>query len=135
MNDWLENVSKNIKHLKDVRGWSQDDLAENAGCSKSVVRDLEAKRANASVNMLSKIADALEVDIADLFTSQSRFNRISLDDALEVLKVKTGIEVFLPPTFKVVERLSSLSERNRDLIFKSIDQMIIAQETSKKKAN
>lgn len=66
MKEWAKIVSINIKRLKTEKGWSQDYLAEKAECSKSVVRDLEAGNGSASLDMLTKIASALDVRVADL---------------------------------------------------------------------
>lgn len=63
---WKALVASNIKVLKREKGWTQDKLAEEASCSKGVVRDLEAGNGSASIDMLSKIAEALGVTASDL---------------------------------------------------------------------
>lgn len=70
MSDWKETVSANLKKWRESYDWSQDELAERAGCSKSVVRDLEAKSSGASVDMLSKLAGALNIELAQLFQNR-----------------------------------------------------------------
>ena len=66
MNDWKKAVASNIKRLKGIHGMSQDLLAEEAGCSKSVIRDLEAGIGSASLDMLTKISQALGVKLNEI---------------------------------------------------------------------
>lgn len=79
MPNWLKTVSKNIKRLKEEIGINQDQLAEKAGCSKSVIRDLEAgsAKASASLDMLEKIAtEGLGVSLEELLRSEQKPNVI-----------------------------------------------------------
>lgn len=68
MSDWLKIASKNIKYLKALKGWTQENLADKASISRSVVRDLEAgnERATSSLDTISKIAKAFDVSLSDL---------------------------------------------------------------------
>ncbi len=73
MSDWLKTTSNNIKALKKSRGWNQEVLADKAGVSKSVVRDLEAAndRATSSLDTLNKIAQAFGVSIQELLSEKT----------------------------------------------------------------
>lgn len=60
-----------ISALRKLRGLSQEKLAEKAGISRSLVSSIEAPgMANGfSLEVFFNIADALEIDPADLITA------------------------------------------------------------------
>ncbi|MGH1412928.1 MAG: helix-turn-helix transcriptional regulator [Pelagimonas sp.] len=61
-----ERIAQNIiKHRKGV-GLSQDNLAKCAGVSRAYIGHIENARHSISLDTLEKIADALDVDAADL---------------------------------------------------------------------
>ena len=51
---------------------SQSALAERAGVSRPVVSDLECGRANATIDVLDRIATALETSVVDLLTKRAK---------------------------------------------------------------
>ena len=56
-----------LEHIRRLRGLSQRELAEKAGVSPATVYELEVgKRPTPRPSTLRKLADALEVEIADL---------------------------------------------------------------------
>jgi transcriptional regulator with XRE-family HTH domain len=63
-----------VRHLRIERGLSQRKLADLIGTSYQTIRRLEAG-ADASdqpLRVIARLADALQVDIADLLTGQTR---------------------------------------------------------------
>ena len=57
-----------IKQLRESKGISQYKLSQMTDISRTYIRNLENnKRCNPSLHILSLIAEALEVDIKDLF--------------------------------------------------------------------
>lgn len=59
-----------IKNLRNHKNISLDDLCNRTGLSRSYLTKLENNHlSNCSVNTLEKIAEALEVNIKDLFYS------------------------------------------------------------------
>lgn len=53
------------------KGWSEMQLAKRAGVSRSTICQLEnGKNQNPTVDIAFKIADALEVDVRELFYAQ-----------------------------------------------------------------
>jgi len=60
-------LSKNIKKKRDLLGLSQAELAEKAGTSTNYVAQIEQMNKFPSVEMLERIAEALEMDSTDLF--------------------------------------------------------------------
>lgn len=63
-------LAKNIRHLREARGWSQEELAERANAS-SVAMIESGQRRNPRMTTLEKIAGAFEVDVATLLQPNS----------------------------------------------------------------
>jgi transcriptional regulator with XRE-family HTH domain len=62
-----DTLGKNIKLLRARRGFSQADLAEEADISINFLSNIERGIKFPQPNMLSKIADALNVEVNELF--------------------------------------------------------------------
>ena len=56
-----------VKELREAKGWNQTVLAYHAGLSPSQVSLIETGKRNPSATTLRGIADALAVDVGDLF--------------------------------------------------------------------
>lgn len=67
-----------ISTLRKIRGFSQENLAENANISRGLLGKIEAPNMahNFSVEVLFDIADALDVDPADLVNASVFPDRI-----------------------------------------------------------
>lgn len=66
--DIRTRVGTTIQQIRHRRGLSQAALAELIDKSEKQIGEIEAGRANAGLETLAWIADALRVDIAELFT-------------------------------------------------------------------
>lgn len=66
-NEFLYKVGLKIKILRDAKKQSQETLAEKAGTSAPYLGTIERGEQNPSLELLKNIADALEVDIRELF--------------------------------------------------------------------
>lgn len=61
-----------IKELRDTNRMSQDELATRSGVSRAIISNLETgTRGNPTMETLSKIATALGVCVADLFSEET----------------------------------------------------------------
>lgn len=61
-----------IKELRELKGMSQDELAKKSSVSRTTISGLESGSiANTTASTISKIAEALEVQVSDIF-----FNKI-----------------------------------------------------------
>ena len=77
----MTTVGEKINALRKKKGYTLDQLAEKAGCSKSYIWELENKNPpRPSAEKLSKIATALEVTM-DYFIGE----KISEEDATDVM--------------------------------------------------
>ena len=60
-------LGKRIRELRTKKGWSQERLADESGMHRSYMWGVEQGVRNPSLRNLTRIADALEVGLADLF--------------------------------------------------------------------
>ncbi len=63
----MNHVGQEIRRLREVRGWSQAQLAVYAGSSQPTVNQIETGKRNPSTATLQKLAGALEVPVSELF--------------------------------------------------------------------
>ena len=87
-------LSRNIKRYRQRKGWSQAVLAEKMGISTNYLSDIETKRGWVSPFSLVKLANALEIEVFELFmpqetASKGEINRINrcLEDFSSSLRV------------------------------------------------
>jgi len=59
-------VGKNLRQLRQARGWSQEDLALTAGVDRTYVSGVERGVRNPTVSVLWQLASALQVEVAVL---------------------------------------------------------------------
>ncbi|VTZ26139.1 XRE family transcriptional regulator [Methylocella tundrae] len=62
-----EIVARNLRTLRHAKGLSQEELADRAGINRNYVGMLEREEHSATVDMLEKLAEVLEVDPAEFF--------------------------------------------------------------------
>ncbi|WP_074168841.1 helix-turn-helix domain-containing protein [Caballeronia fortuita] len=62
-------LSANLKRLRALRGLSQEALAARAGVHRTYASQVERKVVNTSLDNIALLAQALEVDVAELFSS------------------------------------------------------------------
>ena len=63
-------LSDNIKQLRIARGLAQERLGLESGVDRTMVSKVERRIANPTLEMLVKLANTLEVSVADLLTKQ-----------------------------------------------------------------
>lgn len=68
----LRALARNIRRLRKKRKWTQDDLAATAEIEQMAVSLIENRRSNPTIEVLEKVAAALEVPFAELFHFQVR---------------------------------------------------------------
>ena len=65
-----EQVGLNIRNLRNSRGLSQEKLALAADLARSYISEIELAKYSASIDVLERIAHALEVDPKELFNER-----------------------------------------------------------------
>ena len=63
-----QTVAKNLKRLRRERGISQEELADKAEINRNYVGMIERAENAASVDMLEKLAEALEAEPVEFFS-------------------------------------------------------------------
>ena len=56
-----------IRYLRNLRKWSQEDLALESNVNRNYICDLENGRRNPSLEILERIADAFGISLSELF--------------------------------------------------------------------
>ena len=92
-----ELFSKNIKRFRQRKGWSQAKLAEKMEISTNYLSDIETKRGWVSPFSLVKLANALEIEVFELFMPQEK---ISLDATNAVNKCLDDLSTSLRVSFE-----------------------------------
>ena len=67
-------VIQNIRALRKKAGLSQEKLADKADISRQLMNDIEGRRRWLSKKTLVKLANALEVDVHELFIPSAKEN-------------------------------------------------------------
>lgn len=65
-NDVLKKIAEKIIELRNARSWSQRDLAEHSGLSRTPITSLETCERAPTIDTLEKIASALDVPLYEL---------------------------------------------------------------------
>ena len=94
MSDIAEILGFNIKRLRKEKDWTQEYLAELAGISVPFMTQIELARKQASLEVVEKIARALEVPYSRLFIQEnSESKEENLPKTGEELLRKINIEI------------------------------------------
>lgn len=67
-------VIQNIRALRKKKGFSQERLADKADISRQMMNDIEGRRRWLTKRTLVKLANALEVDVHELFIPSAQEN-------------------------------------------------------------
>ena len=72
-------VIDNIRFLRKKAGLSQEKLADKADISRQMMNDIEGRRRWLTKGTLVKLANALRVDVYELFIPSAQENEITKD--------------------------------------------------------
>ena len=76
MTDVRVLLAKNMKHYRDILGFSQMELAEKVGCSPTLIGKIEILKRFPSADNLNLIAKALNIEPAELFSKSDESETI-----------------------------------------------------------
>lgn len=65
-----ENLAANLKALRAARGYAQDSLALDSGVHRTMLSKIERCLTNPSLDTLVKLANTLDVPVAQLLNEQ-----------------------------------------------------------------
>ena len=64
--DVHERLAKNMRTLRQQKGWSQEVFADEAGIHRTYISDLEREARNPTIAIVEKLAIALDVSMGKL---------------------------------------------------------------------
>jgi len=60
--DICTRLGRNVRRLREEKGWSQEDYADRAGIHRTYVSDIERGKRNPTVTVVEKLAKPLDVE-------------------------------------------------------------------------
>ena len=95
MSDITKILGQRIRNYRTAKGFSQEKLAEYAGCHSTYIGQIERGEKNATIESIEKIAKALNISLSKLFekldTQEEGIQNIPLE-CYEFLSAKTKEE-------------------------------------------
>lgn len=89
-------LSYNMKFRRKELGLSQIDLAEKTGSAANYISKIEAERQFPSVEMIEKLAEALQMDTVELFAlSNQKKDHMLKEKALLIQRISNELDVFM----------------------------------------
>lgn len=77
----MADLPNRLYELRRLKGWSQQELADRAGCSKMHISGLERGKREFSLTMMRRIARELGVSPADLLSADDNPQQLSDEEA------------------------------------------------------
>ena len=78
-----ENLGRRVKKLRADRGWSLEDLATASGVSRSMLSEIERERANPTLTVTYRIAQAFGLSLQDIIETAEAASNIQIIRASE----------------------------------------------------
>ncbi len=75
-NDLAERLAHNIRHLRELRGFTQQQMAKHSGLPRATWANLESGLANPTLAVLTRVAVALQVSIEELISAPRSTTRV-----------------------------------------------------------
>lgn len=63
-------IAHNVRKHRKLRKLTQEELAENAGLDRTFLSDIENHRVDLRISSLAKVAQALQINVRDLFSEE-----------------------------------------------------------------
>ncbi|MFT5646682.1 MAG: transcriptional regulator with XRE-family HTH domain [Aureispira sp.] len=116
------DIGKQIKAFRKSKDLSQEGLAEKIGMSRSQYSRIEGNKVKPTLTTLEKIAEALEVGMAELFSTQEDIEISSKNSStLERVRLIEQLDDDLKSSiFKIIDVAIS-SKRLKDSLKNSLD--------------
>jgi transcriptional regulator with XRE-family HTH domain len=85
----MSEMGREIRRLREEKGWTQAALAVYSGMDPSSINLIERGQRNASTRSVQKIADALGVGVGDLFAPKGQ-SPLPLEDGTHYTRTSRG---------------------------------------------
>lgn len=94
----MSNANKNLKYLRKLRGWTQEEFAIKLGIKRSLVGAYEEERAEPRIDVLEVVCDIFKLTLDDILRndlSEEKGNYLAKRRAQKMASGKTSIS-FVP---------------------------------------
>lgn len=117
-----EFLNNNIKHLRNIKGISQQELADKVGIDRSTISRIENNEIETTIDNAIKIAEALEVSINDLVSYDLRLKNIpQTDKDYKKILIDKGLmdeneninEEKIDDLLKIAEMMKKLNDKEK----------------------
>lgn len=71
MKEKLQNIGRNVRSLRKVRRWTQEELANRAGISRIALIHIESGKALPTLETLASLSGQLDVKLEELFAQEA----------------------------------------------------------------
>jgi len=88
MTDCRQLLARNMKKYRKISGLSQMNLADKVGCSTTLIGNIEINRRFPSADNINRIANALGIKVADLFSATE-------PDSMKIMSSKKELKIKL----------------------------------------
>lgn len=114
---------ENIRELRELKGYTQQDLANKLNVSRSKVAMWETNKRDPGTDDLRELADIFDVTI-DYLLGKSTDPKLSRKDELDIAKEIDKINESLENTNELMFHGEILDEETRELLKKSLENTI-----------
>src|SRR6478736_10037000 len=83
----VKSFGISVRQLRELQGWSQEQLAENSNLNRSYIGEIERGSAIASLLTVEKIALALQLAPSALLTHSEEINQRNLVRGIELTSI------------------------------------------------
>jgi transcriptional regulator with XRE-family HTH domain len=92
MEDIKKILTQRIRFLRELKGFTQEELAEKARLSSKFIGEIERGIGNPTIESLARIAEALKIPIAQLLTEEEGFELLSKQEIETIRKALQILE-------------------------------------------
>jgi len=121
--EYSNNFSENLVRLRKEKGISQKELANSSGISTRMIVHYEKHVSHPSLEKIEKIAESLNVSIAELLGLTPGRKNADTSDFLSNINTKT---------LKQFKKITKLSPIDRSTIYKMVDGLLQKEEYREK---
>ncbi len=79
-------IGKTIRELRKSKGYSQEELAKKCGLNRNSIYNYETGKRDINIDTLTKIADALDVNLTTLMIDEYLFMKSEISKKQQILK-------------------------------------------------
>lgn len=98
-----EDLGRRVRKLRGDRGWSLEELASASGVSRSMLSEIERKRANPTLSVTYRIARAFGLSLQDLIESADSAS------AIQTIRATDSAQIFRKDSQCQIRTLSPLN--------------------------